>query len=117
MKSIGETDYACPVTATVKVMGGKYKPIILWNLYKSTLRYGEIHKIVPEATDKVLAQQLKEMEQEGLILKTVYPVIPPKTEYTLTEFGESLMPVLNAMCDWGEQYLDKMHQPSCSGGK
>lgn len=113
MKTICEADHACPVTATVKVMGGKYKPVILWNLYQNTLRYSEIHKIVPEATDKMLAQQLKEMEREGLISKKVYPEVPPKTEYTLTAFGESLMPVLDAMCDWGERYLEKLERPSC----
>ncbi len=61
----------------------------------------------------MLAQQLKEMEREGLISKTVYPEVPPKTEYTLTAFGESLMPVLDAMCDWGERYLEKLERPSC----
>lgn len=106
-------DCACPVTATVRVMGGKYKPIILWNLHGKTLRYSEIYRIVPAATDKMLAQQLKEMEAEGLISKKVYPVVPPKTEYTLTGFGESLMPVLDAMCTWGEQYLEKRDKPVC----
>lgn len=88
---ICEADYACPVSATVKIMGGKYKPIILWNLHENTMRYSQIHRLVPSASDKVLAQQLKEMECDGLILKTVYPEVPPRTEYTLTEFGESLI--------------------------
>lgn len=107
MKQVCTADLACPVSATVKVMGGKYKPIILWNLHDTKMRYSEIHRLVPEATDKMLAQQLKDMEAEGLISKKVYPEVPPKTEYQLTPFGESLMPVLDAMCKWGEQYLQK----------
>lgn len=112
---ICEADYACPVSATVKIMGGKYKPIILWNLHENTMRYSQIHRLVPSASDKVLAQQLKEMECDGLILKTVYPEVPPRTEYTLTEFGESLMPVLDAMCRWGEEYLDRSDVTPCCG--
>lgn len=96
----------CPIEATISLIGGKYKAIILWNLMNRTLRYSELHKKMPKATDKMLAQQLRELEKDGLITRTVYPVVPPKTEYKLTEFGKSLAPILDAMCDWGTGYLE-----------
>lgn len=72
-----------------------------------TLRYNELHKKMPKATDKMLAQQLRELEKDGLINRKVYPVVPPKTEYSLTEFGKTLAPILDAMCNWGSDYLLK----------
>ena len=98
--------YNCPVEATLELIGGKYKAIILWLLIDKTLRYSELHRKMPAATDKMLAQQLRELEKDGLITRTVYPVVPPKTEYNLTELGKSFIPVLNAMCDWGRNYLE-----------
>ena len=97
----------CPLEATVHLIGGKYKAIILWHLMHGTLRYSELHRKMPHATDKMLAQQLRELERDGLINRVVYPVVPPKTEYSLTEFGKSLAPILDAMCDWGTAYLNK----------
>lgn len=79
--------YNCPVEATIDLIGGKYKAVILWHLMGKTLRYSELHRLVPTATDKMLAQQLRELERDGLISRRVYPVVPPKTEYSLTEFG------------------------------
>lgn len=96
--------YNCPVEVTLDLIGGKYKAIILWHLIDTTLRYSELHRKMPNATDKMLAQQLKELEKDGLITRTVYPVVPPKTEYNLTELGKSFIPILNAMCDWGRSY-------------
>lgn len=105
MKEDCQVTFICPVEATVKLMGGKYKPVILWNLIYGPMRYSEIHRLAPNATDKVLSQQLKELESDGLINKKIYPEVPPRTEYTLTDFGKSLFPVLNAMCDWGKEYI------------
>ena len=99
-------EFNCPVEATISLIGGKYKSVILFHLMGKTLRYSELHKKIPKSTDKMLAQQLRELEKDGLIKRTVYPVVPPKTEYNLTEFGESLSPILNAMCNWGESYLN-----------
>ena len=96
----------CPVEATIKLIGGKYKAVILWHLMNQTLRYSEIHKRVSNATDKMLNQQLREMERDGLINRKVYPVVPPKTEYSLTDFGRTLSPILDAMCKWGNDYLE-----------
>lgn len=107
--------YHCPVEATIDLIGGKYKSVILWHLMGKTLRYSELHRLVPRATDKMLAQQLRELERDGLISRKVYPVVPPKTEYALTGFGSTLAPILDAMCDWGAVYLDETAQKTaCS---
>ncbi len=98
-------EFSCPVDATISLIGGKYKAVILWHLKGSTLRYSEIHRRIPRATDKMLAQQLRELERDGLVNRVVYPVVPPKTEYSLTPTGETLYPVLDAMCDWGSRYM------------
>lgn len=98
--------FTCPVEATIQLIGGKYKAVILWHLMNQTLRYSELHRLMPKATDKMLAQQLRELENAGLIYRKVYPVVPPKTEYSLTDFGKSLAPILDEMCSWGEQYLE-----------
>lgn len=100
-----KSTFTCPVEATIQLIGGKYKAVILWHLMNDTLRYSELHRKIPKATDKMLAQQLRELERDGLISRTVYPVVPPKTEYSLTDFGKSLAPILDAMCDWGTDYL------------
>lgn len=105
MQECGKT-FTCPVEATIRLIGGKYKAVILWHLMGNTLRYSELHKRLPKATDKMLAQQLRELEKDGLLNRTVYPVVPPKTEYSLTEFGNSLAPILDAMCNWGRDYLE-----------
>ena len=97
--------FQCPVEATLKLIGGKYKSLILWHLIDKTLRFNELHRLIPSATPKMLTQQLRELENDGLILRTVYPVVPPKVEYSLTDFGKSLIPVLQAMCSWGTDYL------------
>ncbi len=98
--------FTCPVEATIQLIGGKYKAVILWHLMNQTLRYSELHRLMPKATDKMLAQQLRELEKDGLIYRKVYPVVPPKTEYSLTDFGKSLAPILDEMCSWGERYLE-----------
>ena len=100
--------FNCPVEATLDLIGGKYKSLILFNLVDNVLRFSELQRLIPQSTPKMLTQQLRELEEDGLILRTIYPVIPPKTDYRLTDFGKSIIPVLNAMCDWGTQYLDSL---------
>lgn len=95
----------CPVEATLDLIGGKYKALILWHLSDETLRYSQLSKAIPGATSKMLTQQLRELESQKLIHREVYPVIPPRVEYSLTELGKSLIPVLVAMRDWGSSYL------------
>ena len=95
----------CPVEATLELIGGKYKALILWHLSENTLRFSELNKRISGATAKMLTQQLRELETHDLIHREVFPVIPPRVEYSLTERGKSLMPVLVAMRDWGVSYL------------
>ena len=95
----------CPVGATLDLIGGKYKALILWHLADKKLRFSQLNKLIPNATAKMLTQQLREMEAQDLVHRQVYPVVPPKVEYSLTDLGRSLMPVLIAMRDWGAEYL------------
>ena len=90
---------------TLALIGGKYKALILWHLIGHTLRFGELRKLIPQATAKMLTQQLRELETDHLIIRTVYPVVPPKVEYMLTELGESIKPILLVMYDWGTARL------------
>ena len=103
----------CPVGTTLNLIGGKYKALILWHLSRETMRFSELHKQVNGATAKMLTQQLRELENDNLIHRQVYPVIPPKVEYSLTELGQSLLPILVAMRDWGAAYLRSQDVESC----
>ena len=105
----------CPVEATLDLVGGKYKALILWHLSGGTLRFSELRNRIPKATPKMLTQQLRELEADDLVYREVYPVIPPKVEYSLTDLGKSLMPILVAMRDWGADYLrtNKDTEPCC----
>lgn len=102
MKFAGK--YTCPVEAALDLIGGKYKALILWHLIDKTLRFHEISKLIPRATPK----------RDGFIVRAVYPVVPPKVEYSLTDLGKSIIPVLAAMCRWGERYLDGLDPSPCS---
>ena len=104
----------CPVAATLELIGGKYKALILWHLSDKKLRFSELRKAVQSATPKMLTQQLRELESCQLIHREVYPVVPPKVEYSMTELGRSLMPILTEMRDWGAKYLrSKDIEPNC----
>lgn len=96
----------CPVAATLQLIGGKYKALLLWHLSDQVLRFNELRRLVPEATPKMLTQQLRELEADGLINRKVYPVVPPKVEYSLTVRGKSLFPILQAMYAWGSKLLE-----------
>ena len=109
------TDYNCPVGKTIELIGGKYKSLILWHLIDNTLRFGELRKLIPQATPKMLTQQLRELEAANLVIRTVYPVVPPKVEYQLTDLGISIKSILQAMYNWGADYLkDNGLEISCS---
>ena len=94
----------CPVEATLNLIGGKYKALILWHLAENKLRFSQLKQVV-SATPKMLTQQLRELEAQKLIQREVFAVVPPKVEYSLTELGKSLMPILVAMRDWGANYM------------
>lgn len=95
--------FGCPLEATLSMIGGKYKLIIIFLLIERTLRYSQLQRELPQASPKMLAQQLKELEKSGLINRKLYPVVPPKTEYSLTELGRSLVPIILDIYKWGER--------------
>lgn len=98
---------ACPVETTLTLIGDKWKVLILRDLMPGTKRFGELKNSIGNVTQKVLTAQLRQMEASGLLTRTVYPEVPPKVEYTLTDLGYSLKPILDAMWNWGEAYKEK----------
>lgn len=102
----------CPVTATMKVLGGKWKPILINAIYfTAPARFGELKRSVIGITQSMLTQQLRELEDDGIISRKIYAEIPPKVEYTLTEFGLTLSPVILTMAKWGEEYKLNKERP------
>ena len=98
---------ACPVETTLMLIGDKWKVLILRDLIDGTKRFGELKKSIGSVSQKVLTAQLRDMEEKGLVKRKVYAQVPPKVEYTLTETGYSLKPILDAMWLWGKQYKSK----------
>lgn len=94
----------CPVETTLMLIGDKWKVLILRDLMPGTKRFGELKKSIGSVSQKVLTAQLRAMEDSGLLTRTVYAEVPPRVEYTLTELGQSLRPILDAMWNWGEEY-------------
>jgi DNA-binding HxlR family transcriptional regulator len=104
-KKIVFDENSCPVTATMKVLGGKWKPILINAIYLTApARFGELKRSVKGITQSMLTQQLRELEEDGLISRKIYAEIPPRVEYTLTEFGLTLSPIMQSMAKWGEEY-------------
>lgn len=97
----------CPVETSLDVLAGKWKILILWYLRRDTLRFNELQKMLPRVTQKMLIQKLRELEEDGIVHREVYPVVPPKVEYSLTEYGETLKPILKQMYFWGEIHKEK----------
>lgn len=92
----------CPVETALDVLAGKWKILILWYLKNETKRFNELQKLLPRTTQKMLIQKLRELEEDGIIHREVYPVVPPKVEYSLTEYGETLKPIIKQLYHWGE---------------
>ena len=95
---------SCPVETTLMLIGDKWKVLILRDLLPGTKRFGELKKSIGNVSQKVLTAQLRDMERNGLVNRKVYPEVPPRVEYSLTELGRSLKPILDAMWDWGEEF-------------
>ena len=114
-----KNQFNCPVEATLFLIGGKYKPLILWHLIDHPLHSMELQRLIPKATPKMLSQQLHDLEDCGMIQREVIPEKPPKTIYSLTSFGCSIIPVLEAMCQWGNHFLDGLdvQTPCCQSKK
>lgn len=101
--------YNIPVEAALEVIGGKWKVVILCHLIKGKKRTNELRKLMPAITQKMLTQQLRELEEDGVILREVYNQVPPKVEYSLTEYGWSLKHILDLLCTWGECHIEKKY--------
>lgn len=96
-------DLDCPLRLTMSLLGSKWKSCILDELRQRSLRPSELHKLLPEATPRVLDLQLKELVEDGLVSKTIFPELPPRSEYSITELGKTLIPIIDAMIDWGNK--------------
>jgi len=109
LKICGDKKYYCSMELTLQIIGGKWKPIILYKLgQEGVLRFSEIKRVIPNITQKMLTQQLRELEADGLVHREVYPQVPPKVEYSLTDLGKSVMPIMGSLCEWGTQF-EKWH--------
>ncbi|KRK50920.1 transcriptional regulator [Companilactobacillus kimchii DSM 13961 = JCM 10707] len=102
--------YNIGVEDTMRIIGGKWKPIILCHLKHGIMRTGELRRAIPNITQKMLTQQLRELEDDGIINRKVYSQIPPKVEYSLTDYGESLNKILEDLCVWGEKDIERRKQ-------
>ncbi|HET6581159.1 MAG TPA: helix-turn-helix domain-containing protein [Methanoregula sp.] len=98
--------YSWPIEATLDVIGGKWKPLVIYTLRDGTLRFSQIvAKVQPRITQRMLTKELRELESAGLVIRKVYPQVPPKVEYSLTEKGASVIPILDQLCDWGSEHM------------
>lgn len=95
----------CPVEKTLELIGGKWKGVILYHLLADTIRFNELRRLMPGITQKMLTKQLRELEADNLILRKIYPEVPPKVEYSITEYGKTLEPVITALQSWGSMHL------------
>lgn len=104
------SNYQCEIELTLEILSGKWKALIIWNLHlHEIIRYNEFRWLIPSITQKMLTQQLKELEKYGIVSRKVYPSVPPMVEYTLTETGQELVPIMEAMDLWGKKYVKTYH--------
>lgn len=101
-------EYSCSMELTLDIIGGKWKPLIIWHLGENTLRFSELKRALPNITQKMLTQQLRALEEDQLVNRFVYAEVPPKVEYSLTEKGKTLLPVLSTLCNWAIEYYNSM---------
>lgn len=100
-----EMTFHCPIEITLEIIGGKWKPLILFRLFEGTSRFGELRRAMPTITQRMLTRQLRELEEDGLVHREVYREVPPRVEYSLTELGRGLEPLIRRMDEWGERYM------------
>jgi DNA-binding HxlR family transcriptional regulator len=101
-------EYNCSMELTLDIIGGKWKPVIIWQLGKETMRFNELKRSMPSITQKMLTQQLRALEESQLINRVIYNQVPPKVEYSLTDYGRSLLPILTNLCDWAINYSNSI---------
>ena len=100
-------EYHCAMDVTMDYIGGKWKTVVLWYLRKDKKRFNELRKLIPNITEKMLSLQLKDLENDGLVTRKIYPEVPPKVEYYLTDFGKTLIPMLEEIAKWGRGLAEK----------
>ncbi len=112
LNKVSCSNYRCEIEVTLEILSGKWKSLIIWNLsIHKVVRYNEFKRLIPGITQKMLSQQLKDLEQNGLVHRTIYNQVPPMVEYSLTQMGEDLIPILESMDNWGKNCVDSyMHQ-------
>lgn len=102
-----DCNQGCPVEASLEVIGGKWKGIILYHLLTETIRFNELRRMMPEITQRMLTKQLRELEADNLVSRKVYAEVPPKVEYSMTKYGKTLAPVIHSLQAWGSKHLKK----------
>ena len=113
-----DCNLGCPVEAALEVIGSKWKGVILYHLLSETSRFNELRRLIPEVTQRMLTKQLRELEADNLISRKIYAEVPPKVEYSITEYGKTLIPVIHALQTWGLQHLAQRNaKPNDSLGK
>lgn len=100
------SNYRCEIEVTLEILSGKWKALLIWNLHlHETIRYNEFRRLIPSITQKMLTQQLKDLEKYGIVSRKVYPSVPPMVEYRLTSLGQGLIPIMQSMDEWGKNYV------------
>ncbi len=105
-------DYDCPIDAALEVIGGKWKASCIYYLLEKPQRFGELMALLETASSRILSKQLKELERDGIISREVFPQSPPRVEYQLTDYGKTLAPVIDSICSWGEDRLERIGKTS-----
>lgn len=114
MDATKKYEYDWPIDATLDMIGGKWKPLIIYELNDKTLRFSQLlDKLKPRITQRMLTKQLRQLEEDGLVIRKVYPQVPPKVEYSLTELGKSLKPILDQLCEWGSEHMGDSIKYKC----
>ncbi len=109
-------EYHCAMDVTMDYIGGKWKTVVLWYLRKDKKRFSELRRLIPNITEKMLSLQLKDLEKDGIVKRTIYPEVPPKVEYCLTDFGKTLIPMLDEIAKWGRGLAETKGKMVDKGG-
>lgn len=104
------SDYGCSVEAALDVIGGKWKGVVLYHLLSGTQRFGQLQRLIPNITRRMLTRSLRQLESEGLVHREVYRQVPPKVEYSLTEYGHTLKPIIMSLRAWGDEYMKRLSE-------
>ena len=114
MKHSGyKCNFGCPVEAALEAISGKWKGVILYHVQDDARRFNELRKLIPDITQRMLTKQLRELEADKIISRKIYPEIPPKVEYSMTEFGLTLKPVIKSLQEWGMTYIEELENIRC----